>query len=193
MSCISVSKNPLYAQKIQFKIKWNYILPFEKKRISFFSRVFIQSDRFLRFDILHAFVGSLGSFVLHSDFMILKNYPKKLYYKGKFNSKIFFPQFSNFKSSWLFYILRAKQIDSSWICKKHKQLLVSCNTKYFKIIWLYNKARLHTIKLVDSHNTQIVLNILNISVKKFSNKIFKNNLKGWTEAKQDVFLKSLSQ
>ena len=185
LSCTSISKTPLHSKNLIFKIDWIYS-SFQGEKRSFSSLVSIQADHLLRLDILQPFIGIVGSFILNDNIMILKVPIKKKYYKGAFNSKIFFPDFPKFPSSWFSFLLRAKT-PQHWNCQKLNENLSQCQVHHFKIQWEYKRNQLKKISIKDKKHRQIEAKIKSFSSKEFPFDFFKPSLKNFKRQTQPLF------
>ena len=186
LSCTSTPKTSLHSKNLSFKIQWDYSSLSTNEKSSFLSFVFIQEDRLLRLDIFQPLVGVLGSLILNSDIMILQVPMKKSYYQGEFNSKVFFPDFPSFPSSWLFALLRGQTL-KSWDCQKQDKKVTRCKAGYFEIQWKYKKGQLYKIFFKDSKQRQIKAQIKNISSKEFPSRLFDPSLKNLKKQKNPLF------
>ena len=190
LSCTSITKTPLHSNNLIFKIRWDYSSPFQKKQSSFSSLVFVQGEDMLRLDILQTFVGVMGSLILNGKTMILQVPLKKQYYKGEFNSQVFFPEFPSFPSSWLRILLRG-QASKNWNCQKQHKKITQCQADDFEISWKYKKSQLYEIRLKDSKQRQIKAQIQNLYSEELSSSIFEPSLKKWKRQKDPLFFQAL--
>lgn len=177
-SCVSPSKAPLHSKNLIFKIKWKYFSPLTKDSQSFNSWVFVQGDNLLKLDILQPVLGPVAYFILNYETMTLCVPLKKSYYRGKFNSKIFFYDFPSFPGSWLISVLRAKAPEG-WKCQKQLQRLTHCKTQHFEIQWKYKQNQLHSIHIQDLNQRQIQAQIQNIASGEFPSDLFTPSLTNW--------------
>lgn len=190
ISCSSLPKPPpLHSENLIFKIKWTYSSPPNKKQ-SFDSFVFIQGDHLLRIDILRPFIGLIASLVLNHETLILQAPLKKIYYKGKFNSKSFFPDLPFFPGTWIISLLRA-QAEESWNCHTENKKISYCKTDHFEIKWMYKKSRLETVQIKDLKQRQIKAQIRNFFSKENPPKMFKPSLKDLKRQKDPLFFQKL--
>lgn len=190
LSCTSISRIPLHSKNLIFKIQWDYSSPLNKEQESFDSLVFLQGNSSLRLDILQPFVGVIGSLILNHTTMILKVPLKDSYYKGEFDSKIFFSDFPSFPSSWLIAFLRA-EAPESWSCQKQKEKLIQCKTDHFEIEWTYKKSQLYKIQLKDSKQRQIHAQIKRVSSRELSSEIFMPPLKNLKQEEDPLFFRKI--
>ena len=170
--CSSLSKKvSLQSPYLTFKIKWSYSSPLSEKSLSFSSLVFIEGSSLLRMDIVQPLIGSIGSFILNNEQVIIQSHLKKQYYKGEFRSQVFFPDFPSFPGSWLMALLRARK-QAGWDCQADNQKLASCKTKNFEIQWEYKKSQITGFWIKDLAQRQIQARIKSLSSQPFSPRIF---------------------
>ena len=189
VGCTSVSKAPLLSQKLSFKIHWTYLDSSQKESRSLLSFVSLQERRFLRLDVVQSFIGVVGSFILREEVLIMQVPLKKEYYQGAFDSKVFFPEFPSFPSSWLIDILRGKA-SKNWECEKQKERITKCKNPLFKINWIYKNSQLYRVQLEDTMKRRIIAQIQKLSIGKFSEDIFYPLLTGWTKKEEPLFFQN---
>lgn len=188
-SLLSQKTPPLNSKNLNFKIRWDYSSPFKESSETFDSLVSIQGDKLLRLDILQPFVGVVGVLTLNDKTIILQEPFGKRYYKGKANSKIFFPDFPSFPGIWLTALLRAKAL-KAWKCRWQKERLVFCRAGVFKIQWEYKHSRIYKIHIRDSKQRQISARIKNIASSHLPLGIFEPSLEGWRQMRDPLFFKN---
>ncbi len=176
LDCTSISKIHLDSKNLIFKIRWQYSSPLEKQKHSFDSLVSVQGEHLLKLDILQPLIGVIASLILNDQTMIIYTPLQKKYYKGKFDSRVFFPYFPAFPSVWLIHILRAKA-PKNWNCQKQNEKLIFCKTNYFEIQWKYQKDRLYKISLKDLKQRRIEAQVQSLSSKNLSPEYFNPSLK----------------
>ena len=190
LSCTSISKVPLHSKNLIFKIKWDYSSSIQKEQESFNSLVFVQGNNLLRLDILQPFVGVVGSLILNHTTMTLQVPLKRSYYKGEFDSKIFFSDFPSFPSSWFVAFLRAKTPEN-WSCQKQELKLTQCKTDHFEVKWIYKNSQLYEIQLKDTKQRQIHAQIKSLSSKELSTEIFTPSLENLKREENPLFFQKI--
>lgn len=182
IGCTTLSKKPaLNTKNLSFNIRWQVSSPV-KKLGSFSSLIFVQGNHLLRLDILQPFVGVIGSLIVNEKDMLLLSPLKKQYYKGRFNSQVFFPKFRSFPSHWLIAILRAQPF-TKWNCQKQNKRLEKCHADFVEIHWKYKNRQLSQIYIKDLAGRQIQAKIQNISSPKLSPQLFQPSLNNWKKQK----------
>lgn len=189
-SCISIPKIPLHSKNLIFNIQWDVTSPSKEKQNSFKSLVFIQGDNLLRLDIFQPLIGTIGSLVLNNTTMTLLVPSKKSYYKGEFDSKVFFPDFPAFPSSWLIALLRA-ETPQTWNCQKHREKTIQCKTDHFEVEWKYKRSQLNTIRLKDLKQRQIKIQIRSLFSKQLTSELFEPSLNNLKREETPFFLQKI--
>ena len=182
--CLSLKKIPLNSKNLTFKIQWKEL----KTNSSFLSIVSVKDDESLSLEILQPLIGPVARVIVNKDSMLLMSFLQKKYYRGEFNSQVFFPEFPALPKAWLFSILRAKG-QAGWDCKSLGELLTDCKTPLFKIQWQYKKGQLVEIYLKDHLGRAIVAQIKSIKLGQFKKTTFKPVLKNWSQETDPLFFK----
>ena len=180
VSCqtLPFKKNPEYLS-LEFSVKSS----FQNKKTEFSAYASIRKSEALRVDIMKPFIGPIAHFFINNKKMILQFPSRKEYYKGAFNSQIFFPQFHSIPSQWIFSILK-NEIPAEWKCTD--SLLPRCEAgdqNKIQVTWLKRTRRIHKVELKDSKERYLILRIKRISYKALGDKVFKPQLKNYKQLK----------
>ena len=141
----------------------------------FYAYGYLKKEEALRLDIRKAFLGRVASLFLRDKEIVLQFPMERAYYKGSFNSQIFFPQFDSFPKEWVFHLLR-NEVSKDWTCKK--SALLFCRAKGIALTWIKNKGLIHEVDLKDSKNRSLILKMEKLSYKPLKDKAFRFEPKG---------------
>ena len=125
-----------------------------------------------RIDIKRPFVGYVAHIYLNKRHMIIHLPYEKVYYKGKFKSQLFLPQFFDLPYEWIHDLLIDK-IPKEWKCTKTALPVCSAEIqKNLQVRWIERSGLVQKIELKTSERSKWIMKLERLSYKKLENPLF---------------------
>ena len=181
LSCQTLFKQDLNSLDQAFVVQWTYESK-SQKTSSITSYIYSRGDELLRVDFIVPFRGTVSRFVLNQDQLTLQFPLKKEFYKGKFNSKVFLPEFDSIPPRWFFAFLKGTPLEN-WVCHDFKNKK-TCQMRDFSIQWIFNKRGWKQAYFMSSRNEKVKIKKIKRLYKKFPKNTFTLSLEGYKKQQQ---------